>query len=163
MAKPLMSRLLLENSNNTTFPGHLEDPPQTLAPRLSTRPTFGVTQAEWVTLRKKIDRRNYLHTLATQAPHPSTRRLLFRKLEKVLDEKDYELARLRQENEALKVRLEGTNIGRRRRVVPDPNQRFVNIEQIHRAQVAAGRVEDPVAEESRPESPEEADACTVLS
>ena len=162
MAKPLMSRLLLENSNNTTFPGHLEDPPQTLAPRLSTRPTFGVTQAEWVTLRKKIDRRNYLHTLATQAPHPSTRRLLFRKLEKVLDEKDYELARLRQENEALKVRLEGTNIGRRRRVVPDPNQRFVNIEQIHRAQVAAGRVEDPVAEESRPESPEEADDCIVV-
>jgi hypothetical protein len=87
---------------------------------------------------------------------------LFRKLEKVLDEKDYELARLRQENEALKVRLEGTNIGRRRRVVPDPNQRFVNIEQIHRAQVAAGRVEDPVAEESRPESPEEADDCIVV-
>ncbi|KAK3904424.1 hypothetical protein C8A05DRAFT_13697, partial [Staphylotrichum tortipilum] len=46
--------------------------------------------------------------------------------------------------------LEGTNVGRRRRVVPDPNQRFVNIEQIHRAQVAAGRIEDPVAEESRP-------------
>jgi len=87
---------------------------------------------------------------------------LFRKLEKVLDEKDYELARLRQENEALKVRLEGTNISRRRRVVPDPNQRFVNIEQIYRAQVAAGWVKDLVAEESRPESPEEADDYIVV-
>ena len=65
MAKPLMSRLLLENSNNTTSPGHLEDSLQTPAPRLSTQPTFRVTQAEWVTSRKKIDRRKYLHTLAT--------------------------------------------------------------------------------------------------
>ena len=36
-------------------------------------------------------------------------------------------------------------------------------EQIHRAQVAAGRVEDPVAEESRPESPGEADHCIIVS
>ena len=163
MAKPLMSRLLLENSNNTTSPGLPEDLPQTPAPRLSTRPTFRVARAEWVTPRKKIDRQNYLHTLATYALYPSTRRLLFRKLEKVFDEKDYELARLRQENEALKARLQGSTVGRRKRVAPDPNQRFVNIEQIHRAQIAAGRIENPVAEERRSESPGEAGDCIVIS
>jgi hypothetical protein len=87
---------------------------------------------------------------------------LFRKLEKVFNEKDYQLAQLRQENEALKARLEGTTTSRRKRVVPDPNERFVNIEQIRRAQVAAGRVEGAVAEESRPESPEEAEDCIVV-
>jgi len=162
IAKPLMSRLLLKNSNNNS-PGYPEHPPQTPAPRLSTRSTLGVARAELRTPRKKTDRRSYLNNLATLFPHPSTKRLLFRKLEKVFDEKDYELAQLRQENEALKVRLEGTTTGRRKRVVPDPNQRFVNIEQIHRAQIAAGRIEDPVAEEGRPESPEEAGDCIVVS
>jgi len=72
MAKPLMSRLLLENSNNTTSPGLPEDLLQTLVPRLSTWPTLGVARAEWVTPRKKIDRQNYLYTLATHALYPST-------------------------------------------------------------------------------------------
>ena len=101
--------------------------------------------------------------MTTQLSYPSTRRLLFRKLEKVFDEKDYQLAQLRQENEALKVRLEGTTTGRRKRVVPDPNQWFVNIEQIRRAQIAAGRVEDPVAEEIRSESPGKARDCIIVS
>ena len=162
MAKPLMSRLLLENSKNSADNGHQQHPPQTPTARLTNRPTLGVGPVEFTTLRKKTDRRTYLDNLGTQFQHPSTRRLLFRKLEKIFDEKDYQLAQLRQENEALKARLGGTTAGRRKRVVPDPNQRFVNIEQIRRAQIAAGRVENPVAEESRPESPEEAEDCIVV-
>ena len=114
------------------------------------------------TPRKKTDRRSYLDDLATRLSHPSTRRLLFRKLEKVFDEKDYQLAQLRQENEALKVRLEGTATVRRRKVVPDPNMRFVNIEQVHRAQVAVGRAEDITDEESGSESPEAVEDCIVV-
>jgi 4-hydroxybenzoate polyprenyltransferase len=133
ITKPLISRLLLENSNNSIDNGHQQHPPQTPTARLTNRPTLGVGPAELTTPRKKTDRRTYLNNLGTQFQHPSTRRLLFRKLEKVFDEKDYQLAQLRQENEALKARLEGTTTGRRKRVIPDPNQRFVNIEQIHRA------------------------------
>jgi len=151
-----MSRLLLENSNNIANNGHEQHSPQTPTARLTNRPTLGVSPVEFTTPRKKTDRRSYLDNMTTRFSHPSTRRLLFRKLEKIFDEKDYQLAQLRQENEALKVRLEGTTTGRRKRVVPDPNQRFVNIEQIRRAQIAAGRIENPVAEESRSENPDEA-------
>ena len=87
---------------------------------------------------------------------------MFRKLEKVIDEKDYQLAQLQQENEALKMRLEGSTTVKRKRVAPDPNQKFVNIEQIHRAQVAVGRVENQVVEESSSESSDEADDCIVV-
>jgi len=162
IAKPLMSRLLLENSNKSADNGHQQHPPQTPTARLTNRPALGVGPAEFTTPRKKRDRQSYLDNMTARFSHPSTRRLLFRKLEKVFDEKDYQLAQLRQENEALKARLEGTTTGRRKRVVPDPNQRFVNIEQIRRAQIAAGRVENPVAEESRPESPDEAGDCIVV-
>ena len=133
MTKPLISRLLLENSNNNANDGHQQHLLQTPTARLTYRPTLGVNQVDLATPRKKTDRRGYLDNLATQFSHPSTRRLLFRKIEKVIDEKDYQLAQLRQENEALKVRLEGSTTVRRKRVVPDPNQLFVNIEQVHRA------------------------------
>ncbi len=39
----------------------------------------------------------------------------------------------------------------------------LNIEQVHRAQVAVGRAEDPVAEESGSESPEEVKDCIVVN
>jgi hypothetical protein len=57
--------------------------------RLTSRPALGVSPVEFTTLRKKIDRRSYLDNITTRLSHPSTRRLLFRKLEKVFDEKDY--------------------------------------------------------------------------
>ena len=73
------------------------------------------------------------------------------------------MAQLRLENEALKVRLEASTTVKRKRVVPDPNQLFVNIEQVHKAQVAVGRIEDLPAEESRSESPEVVRECIVIS
>jgi len=72
------------------------------------------------------------------------------------------LAQLRQKNEALKVRLEGSITVGRKRVVPDQNRLFVNIEQIHRAHLAIGRAEDSLAEESEPESPEAVEDCIVV-
>ncbi len=162
IAKPLMSRLLIENSNNTAKPDNQQHLPGTPAPRQTYRPTLVANPVKLRTPWKKIERRDYVDALATGLSHPSTRRLLWRKVEKVIDEKDYQLALLGQENEALKVRLEGSTTVRRKKVVPDPNRKFVNIEQIHRAQVAVGRAEDPIDEESGSDSPEEAEDCIVV-
>ncbi|AEO53695.1 hypothetical protein MYCTH_41181, partial [Thermothelomyces thermophilus ATCC 42464] len=48
--------------------------------------------------------------------------------------------------------LEVARPSKRKRVVTDPNEQFAMMKQIHQAQVKAGRVEDPVAEESGSES-----------
>jgi 4-hydroxybenzoate polyprenyltransferase len=56
MAKPLMSRLLLENSNNSAKDYDLQHLVQTPAPRKSTRPTLEATRAVLATPRKTSDR-----------------------------------------------------------------------------------------------------------
>ncbi|KAK4222708.1 hypothetical protein QBC38DRAFT_518634 [Podospora fimiseda] len=151
MAKPLMSRLLLENSNNTVGLNEPLYPPQTPVSRLPTQ-VAGIGQAVQITTpRKKTDLRGHLNNLAIRRQDLSTRRLLFRKVEKAFDEKDFELARLQQENESLKARLEAARPSKRRKVVTDPNSQFASIEQIHRAQIEAGRIEDSSAEESEAE------------
>jgi hypothetical protein len=48
------------------------------------------------------------------------------------------------------------------RQVPDPNKQFASIEQVHRAQIEAGRIEESVIEESRSESPESDASCIVV-
>src|SRR3954469_499177 len=100
------------------------------------------------TPHKRADLYSQLTDLATHDWHHSTRRLLFRKVTKAFDQKDSELARLRQENEALKSQLEIARPSKRKKVVPDPNCLFATIEQIRQAQIDAGRIEESTAEES---------------
>jgi hypothetical protein len=84
---------------------------------------------------------------------------LFRKVEKAFDQKDSKLARLRQENEALKIQLEVARPSRRKKVVTDPNVQFATIEQIHQAQIDAGRIVEPMVEKSESESTELEASC----
>ena len=51
---------------------------------------------------------------------------------------------------------------KRKKVVPDPNSLFVNIEQIHQAQIEAGRAEETPAEESDSERSESEASCIVV-
>lgn len=92
-----------------------------------------------------------------------TQRLLFRKVEKAWDEKDFELALLKQKVEALEAQVEALKPSRRRRVRPDPNELFVGIEQIHRAQIEASRIEEGSNEESNGESSESEASCIVVA
>src|SRR4051812_20767236 len=91
---------------------------------------------------KKSDLRGQLNSLAIRKQDLSTRRLLFWKVEKAFDRKDSELTRLRHENEALKSQLEAVRPPKRKKVVTNPNTLFATIEQIHQAQIDAGRIED---------------------
>jgi hypothetical protein len=114
---------------------------------------------EFVISQKKTDLRNHLKNLATQKQADSARRLLFRKVEKAFDQKDSQLARLQQENEALKTQLEVARPSRRKKVVTDPNVQFATIEQIHQAQIDAGRIVEPMVEKSESESTELEASC----
>jgi hypothetical protein len=58
--------------------------------------------------------------------------------------------------------LEVARPSRRKRVVTYPNIQFATIEQIYQAQIDAGRIEDPVAEESGSESVESEGSCIVV-
>ena len=51
---------------------------------------------------------------------------------------------------------------KRKKVVPDPNSVFVDIEQIHRAQIEAGRAEESPDEESDTERSEREASCIVV-
>jgi hypothetical protein len=91
--------------------------------------------------------------------------LLFTKVEKAFDQKNFELAKAQQEIEALKAQLEAIQPSKRKRVVPDPNSKFVDIEQIHQAQIQAGRIDAGVSEkieESGSESGEAEASCIVV-
>ena len=162
MAKPLMSRLLLENSNTVASTLEQLAPTQTPVSRLPGQGIVVDQGVEFTTPRKKVDLRGHLNNLAIRKQDLSTRRLLFKKVEKAFDQKDSELARLRQENEALKVQLEVARPSRRKKVVTDPNRVFASIEDIHQAQIDAGRIDDPIAEESGSESTESEVSCIVV-
>lgn len=166
MAKPLMSPLLLENSNNIANVASVDQLVASIQTPTSVKPSQpSVVAANKLpfTPQKRSDLHSQLTNLATEDPHISTRRLLFRKVEKAFDQKDFELARLRQENEALKVQLELARPSKRKKVVVDANELFASIEQIHQAQIEAGRIDEPIAEKSVPESVDVTEPCIVIS
>jgi len=162
MAKPLLSRLLLENSNKVAGIDEQVAPIQTPAPVQHSQPSKVATNIFIGTPHRRSDLHSQLTDLATHNRHLSTRRLLFRKVEKAFDQKNSELAQLRQENEALKSQLEAARPSKRKKVVMDPNDVFASIEQIHQAQIDAGRIEDSTAEESGSESTESDAFCIVV-
>lgn len=92
MAKPLMSRLLMENSNKVANDDDPLHQLQTPGSGLSSQLIVVGGGVALTTPRKKIDLRGHLNNLTTNQQHPSARRLLFRKVEKAFDQKDFELA-----------------------------------------------------------------------
>ena len=92
---------------------------QTPAPIQPSQPLTVATDTFLGTPQKKSDLRGQLNNLAIRRQALSTRRLLFRKVEKAFDRKDFELAQLRQKNEALKLRLETAQPSRRKKVAID--------------------------------------------
>jgi len=70
---------------------------------------------------------------------PTAQQLLFRKVEKSLDLKDFKITRLRQKIEALEVEVERLKLIKRKKVVLDPNIRFATIADIWKAQRDTGR------------------------
>ena len=94
-----------------------------------------------------------------------TERILFRKVKKAFDQNDFRLATLERRVNELGDTVEGLKPSKRRKVVPDPNRVFANIENIGAAQVEAGRsVENSEEEEVDSErKSEESEAVSCIS
>ena len=82
-----------------------------------------------------------------------TQRLLFRKIVKGIDEKDYELGKANMRIKELEERLEQLKPKKRRKVQTSPNSKFVTTRAIREAQIAAGdRQIIPIESESEGDS-----------
>jgi hypothetical protein len=131
MAKPLMSRLLLENSNQELEIGAPED--------FQTAVEVEESSIVWSTPKASKEFRLQLNTL-TKTLHDNipTRRLLFKKAIKAFDQKDFALGQAEMKIQQLEAKLDQLQPRKKRRVQTSPNSRFADIQAIQRAQIAAG-------------------------
>ncbi|TVY32850.1 hypothetical protein LSUB1_G008693, partial [Lachnellula subtilissima] len=134
IAKPLMSRLLLENSNNgpqdaqNSLIGDLQPFTDQMIP-----PVLMHTPKAAKEVRVQVETISRLGNSKL-----STSRRLFRKLEKGFDEKDYALTQAQLRIDQLEARLEQLAPRKRRQVRTSPNSKFADIQAIKEAQIGAG-------------------------
>jgi 4-hydroxybenzoate polyprenyltransferase len=162
MAKPLLSPLLLENSNKPAILLAEAGTPGTAGSVAIPQGGLQGSQVVWSTPRKAQDLRRSLNVLNHQVQPTTTRRLLFRKLQKAIDEKDVQLATSLQKIKSLEAQVEAGKRKKRKKVKTSPNSKFANIEAIYRAQVEAGEVENSPDESSESDIPSEAGDCIVV-
>jgi hypothetical protein len=149
VAKPLISPLLLENSNKpTALPFQDSQDVPILPPEVSN------SSIELYTPKVRKDIHLQLRTLASGShDRLPKQRLLFRKIVKGIDEKDYELGKANMKIRELEERLEQLKPKKRRKVQTSPNSKFVTTRAIYEAQIAAGdRQIEPIESESEGDS-----------
>ena len=165
IAKPLISRLLLENSNQAPKKGpHSQPQPSSHTPRTheSKEAVDSAVVGEISTPRKRSDLRKLLDPDTFQNLPPTAQRLALWKVQKSWDANSFDQTHLQQCFEAQGVQLELARPSKKKKVVLDPNSLFVDIEQIHRAQIEAGRAEESPDEESDSERSERDASCIVV-
>ena len=147
-AKPLMSRLLLENSNKAKEKtSEMQNTPYSASQLLADS-----SQVQWSTPRKSRELRDQIQIFTKLDAEPSTNKLLFRKITKAFDEKDSLLATAERRVDQLERQLEAVRPKKRKKVRTSPNSKFVDIDAIWKAQNEANGVE--IEEESEEESDE---------
>jgi hypothetical protein len=131
IAKPLMSRLLLENSNQAL--------PTTPTEALPTNWNADMLLFQWSTPKAGKELRSQVNIITQfgQDDLP-TRRLLFRKVIKGFDKKDFALGQAEIRIQQLEAQLEQLKPRKRRKVQTSPNSKFVNAKAIREAQILAG-------------------------
>ena len=126
-----MSRLLLENSNKLIEPTSQEIPALLLEPLKTPLP--------FSTPKGRRDFHLRLRTLANlsydQLP---TQRVLFRKITKGFDQKDFDLGQANMRIQELEAKLEQLKPRKRRKVQTSPNSKFVTTRVIWEAQIVTG-------------------------
>ena len=129
-----MSRLLLENSNNTE-----PTTANNLAKEARLVQCENISLVHQDTPKRAKDLRIYTETI-TQLSETDllTRRQLFRKVIKGFDEKDFALAQADLRIQQLEARVKQLEPRKRRRVRTSPNSKFTDIRAIKQAQIEAG-------------------------
>ena len=165
ISKPLISRHLVENNSQYSDPNASNasnTPIEPITTRGARLEDYGYTSTPISTPKKARELRAILRPDGTAI---STERILFRKVEKAFDTKDFRLALQQRKIEELEATVERLRPTKRRKVVPDPNTTFTTIDDVHRAQVEAGRIEVESEEEDTTseleEEESEAEDCIV--
>jgi 4-hydroxybenzoate polyprenyltransferase len=161
MAKPLLSRLLLENSNkgknNAKNAADVLKTPSSITTWMSE-----ASQVAWSTPRKSKDLKvQVLHFSQLESDVP-TKRLLFRKITKGFDEKDSLLAKAQLQIQALEAQLEAARPKRRRKVETSPNSRFADIKAIQRAEEEVAVAESNKDDEEESEVSDKEESCIIV-
>jgi hypothetical protein len=145
-----MNRLLLENSNKLD-----NQAPETS--RNVQAPEWHESQliVEFQTPQKSDDiRRQVSQITGLQTIDSSTTRVLFRKISKSIEQKDFVIAQQEIKIKQLESRLVQLQPRKRRKVQGSPNSRFITIEDIMRTQIEVGE---------RPNVPLDSEDTTTLA
>jgi DDE superfamily endonuclease/helix-turn-helix, Psq domain/Tc5 transposase DNA-binding domain len=134
IAKPLMSRLLLENSNNLEEESRKRKAEEPL-------PEWNIDQSVFkISTPKKLeDIRKQVYAIPQlgKASIP-TARVLFRKISKAVDQREFVIAQHEHRIQQLEARVLQLEPRKRRKVRTSPNSKFAGIEAIKKAQMEAG-------------------------
>lgn len=162
MAKPLLSPLLLENSNKPAILP-LDSSTPGMASSLATPDTQQQgAQVVWSTPKRARDLRDQLGIFNQRIQTTTTQRHLFQKVQKGFDLKDVQLATSEQRIRTLEAQVDAAKARKRRKVRTSPNSKFADIEAIHRTQVEAGDAENSPDESSEPDIPSETGDCIIV-
>ena len=132
MAKPLLSPLLLENSNSKKDTSQATQSFNRYSVIDSSREVLS-TPRESTEIKAQVTRFQMIrdNNLFTQ-------RLLLRKIIKGVEEQESVLADYSHRIQSLEVQLEKARLRKRMKVKTSPNSKFADIAKIRRAQLAAG-------------------------
>ncbi|KAJ6436136.1 reverse transcriptase [Purpureocillium lavendulum] len=140
VAKPLLSPLLLENSNKRK-----NDAKNThtafRSPFSTSEWQTDASQIAWSTPKRPQDLKVQVLQFNQLDDDVPTKRLLFRKITKGFDEKDGLLAKAQLQIQALETQLPAVKPKKRKRVETSPNSRFADIEAVQRAQAEVNAAE----------------------
>lgn len=114
------------------------------------------------TPKTTIQMRTQVATFAHNFRLGRTARLLFQKLTKAYNEKDIALVTSEQKSMRLQAELEVARPLRRKKVLPDPNEAFVRIGDIRRAQQEDGDLPMNPEESPAPNDSDHISDCIVV-
>jgi hypothetical protein len=141
MAKPLISPLLLENSNTGPSTSQALE-------GLPSRSIIDTPQMVLYMPRKSTEiKAQVARFQELEDQGPSTQRLLFQKIVKGFEDQEATLASHSYRIQSLEVQLEKARPRKRRKVRTSPNSKFVDIAKIRQAQLAAREAGSDIEDE----------------
>ncbi|KAL8330752.1 hypothetical protein RB593_001634 [Gaeumannomyces tritici] len=160
--KPLMNRLLLENSNRNGQRSAIQQSAEDNRAKKRSEVPFRLSQVGWETPKRSRGLATQISTFKARAPPSPTTRLFFRKVQKGYEVREFELATAQQKIRQLEAELEAQRPRKRKRVVPDPNQAFVDIRRVAETRGDAIEVEESASETAENSDQESVHSCIMV-
>jgi hypothetical protein len=145
VARPLMNSMVVGETNNE--PSTPKDIPigGTGGSRALSQTILQGDSSVWSTPKKSVDLALQLRAFQQTEGTSATSRVLFQKVRKAYDEKVIESTLQKRKIMALEATVESLRPFKKKAVQTDPNTKFATVVEIQRAQIAAGREVDSLA------------------